>query len=223
MHLTHLGHACLLVETAGRRVLVDPGGFSTGWHAVDGLDTVLVTHAHPDHLDSEHLPALLARNPGARVLAEPSVARALSSGDTTGTPVEATALAAGATADLGAGLVVEAVGGRHAVIHADLDRIGNVGMLLLADGEPTLLHPGDSYEAVPSGVDVLAVPVNAPWCAFKETVDFTRAVGAPILVPVHDALLSVTGRALYLRQLGSLGQGEVRDLAQAGRTEVRPG
>ena len=106
------------------------------------------------------------------------------------------------------------------MIHADIDRIGNVGMLLSADGEPTLLHPGDSYEATPAGVDVLAVPVSAPWCAFKETVEFTRSVGARTLVPVHDALLSERGRALYLRQLGALGVGDVSDLRGAGRTEI---
>ncbi len=210
MHLTHLGHACLLVETAGVRVLVDPGAFSTEWHEVTGLDAVLVTHQHPDHLDPDHVPALLDANPGAVVLAEPAAADLIG---------RARPLEAGATHQVG-GLTVEGVGGRHAVIHADIDRIGNVGMLLRVDGEPTFLHPGDAYEATPSGVDVLAVPVNAPWCAFSETVEFTRAVGARTLVPVHDALLSPRGRALYLRQLTALGSGDLRDLAGAGRTSV---
>lgn len=211
MYLTHLGHACLLVETGGRRVLVDPGTFSTDWHGLTGLDAVLVTHVHPDHLDTNHVPALLDANPDAVVLAEPAAAEKVE---------RARPLTAGSSHELGGGLVLEAVGGRHAVIHADLDRIGNVGMLLRADGEPTLLHPGDSYEATPSGVDVLAVPVNAPWCAFAETVDFTRTVGAATLVPVHDALLSERGRGLYLRQLGALGSGELTDLAGAGRAEI---
>ncbi len=210
MHLTHLGHACLLVESAGVRVLVDPGAFSTEWHEVTGLDAVLVTHQHPDHLDPDHVPALLDANPDAVVLAEPAAAAMVD---------RAQALEPGATHQVG-GLTVEGVGGRHAVIHADLDRIGNVGVLLRADGEPTLLHPGDAYEAAPSGVDVLAVPVNAPWCAFKESVDFTRAVAPRTLVPVHDALLSERGRALYLRQLVALGSGELRDLAGAGRTAM---
>ncbi len=211
MHLTHLGHACLLVESAGRRVLIDPGTFSTDWHDLTDVDAVLVTHQHPDHLDLDHLPALLAANPDAQVLVELAVAEKLE---------RARPLATGESADLGGGLSVEAVGGRHAVIHDDIPRIGNAGMLLRAEGEPTLLHTGDSYEAVPDGVDVLAVPLNAPWCALKETIDFTRAVLATTVVPIHDALLSATGRGLYLRQLAAHGRASVLDLAGAGRSEI---
>ena len=31
MQITHLGHSCVLLETAGQRILVDPGDFSTAW------------------------------------------------------------------------------------------------------------------------------------------------------------------------------------------------
>jgi len=220
MYLTHLGHSCVLVEAAGRRVLVDPGNLSDDWHSVRDLDAVLVTHQHPDHLDPEHVGALLEANPRALVLAEPSVADTLGSGGTTGAAVEARPLRAGTTVDLGGGLAVHGIGGRHAVIHADVPRIGNVGVVLRAEGEPTLLHPGDSYEATPDGVDVLAVPLNAPWAAVKETVDFTRAVGAVTIVPIHDGLLQPRGRGVYLARVGELGGSEVLDLAGAGRTEV---
>lgn len=220
MHLTHLGHACLLVETAGRRVLIDPGSFSTDWHDLRDVDVVLVTHAHRDHLDPEHVGGLLAANPGAAVYAEPSVARALAGGETTGSPVQVTELPAGALVDLGGGLSVEAVGGEHAVIHADIPRIGNVGVVLRADGEPTLLHPGDAYAATPAGIDVLAVPLHAPWAALKETVDFARAVGAGAVVPIHDRLLEGRGRAMYVGRIADLGGSPVLDLAEAGRTRV---
>jgi L-ascorbate metabolism protein UlaG (beta-lactamase superfamily) len=199
VQITHVGHSCLLVETGGARVLVDPGGFTPGWEQLSGLDAVLVTHEHPDHLDRDRLPALLGRNPSARLVAEPGLAAQLSG--TVERDVEA--LAAGATTTVGA-VTVTGVGGRHAVIHEDIARIGNVGLLLAADGEPTLFHPGDMIDTTPDGVDVLAVPLNAPWCAVKETVAFVRAVAAPVAVPIHDALLNPTGRGLYLRVLGGL-------------------
>ncbi len=209
MQITRIGHSCLLVETGGVRLLVDPGGFTPGWEELSGLDAVFVTHEHPDHLDRDRLPALLERNPRARLITEPGVAGQLSGG----VRRNVEALEAGATATVGA-VTVTGVGGRHAVIHEDIDRIGNVGYLFTADGERTLFHPGDMIDTPPEGVDVLAVPINAPWCAAKETVTFLRAVGAPWAIPIHDALLSPTGRALYLRVLGGL-VAEITDWADA--------
>lgn len=205
MRLTHFGHSCLLVETGAARVLVDPGTFSHGFEELEDLDAVVVTHAHPDHVDLERLPTLLEANDGVLLRAEPSTAASLAE---SGLPAEP--LHPGESVAF-AGARVAAVGGRHALIHADVARIGNVGLLVSAEGEPTLFHPGDAYEAVPSGVDVLAVPVNAPWAASKETVDFVRAVGAPVGVLIHDGLLSAPGRAVYGGHVRTLGGLDVRE------------
>lgn len=207
----HVGHACVVVETGGARLLVDPGTFADGWESLTGLDAVLLTHTHPDHCDRERLPALLAANPGALVAAEPDLADELSTGGRAVVP-----LPPGAVLQVGE-VGVTAVGGRHAVIHSDIARVGNVGFLVRAPGEPALLHPGDSYEATPTDVDVLAVPLNGPWSAFRETVDFVRAVAPRVAFPIHDGLLNDRGRSLYVRQLTALARTEVRDLAGAGR------
>ena len=77
MRVTHLGHACLLVELADTRILVDPGSFSTGFESLRDLDAVVVTHQHADHLDEERLPDLLAFNRQAPVFADPDSAELL--------------------------------------------------------------------------------------------------------------------------------------------------
>jgi len=215
MRVTHIGHSCLLAETGDARVLIDPGAFTHGFEELTGLDAILITHQHPDHLDVERLPLLLEANDGAQLLAEPEVAAELAK-----VGLEATAIGAGDETSLGS-TQIRAVGGRHAVIHDDIPRIGNVGYLLAEAGGPTLFHPGDMIDTVPDGVDVLALPVNAPWAAAKEAVDFLRAVAPRTAFPIHDALLSPTGRGVYLRVIGGLVPDgtELKDLAGEGAVQ----
>lgn len=209
MQITHLGHSAVLVEVEGTRLLIDPGALSTGWHGLTDLDAVLFTHLHPDHVDAARVPGLLAANPDARVLTEPGVPGAVDLG-ADGSRI--TPLTAGSTHTVGA-LGIEAVGGEHAVIHRDVPMIGNVGLVLRAEGQPTLFHPGDSLAAVPSGVDVVAVPTHAPWAAMKEHIDFLRAVAAPQAFPIHDGLLNQVGRGMVVGRFADMSPSEVLDLA----------
>lgn len=238
MKIRHLVHSCLLLELAGRRLLVDPGGFSgdavraLGADGLAGLDAVLLTHQHPDHVDPALLAEVLRHSPDAEVIAEPETAAAITAADWGGGPVErerVMPLAAGETHRFtGAGgeepLTLHAVGGRHAVIHPDIPRIGNCGLVLAAGDGPRLGITGDSLEPVAEfhGIDVLAFAVTAPWSKMAETIDFLRAVGPRLALPVHDAIVSPYGRPIYLRQSTNLApEGtEVRDWPEDGIVEV---
>jgi L-ascorbate metabolism protein UlaG (beta-lactamase superfamily) len=217
MRITHLGHACLLVEMADTRLLVDPGNFAGDLSGVRDLDAVLVTHQHPDHLDPDRFPDLARANAGARVLCDPGSVDVLA-----GLGVEATAH--DGPTRVGA-VTVTPVGETHALIHDDIPRIPNVGVRLDADGEPSVFHPGDALDAEPGEVDVLAFPLQAPWQRSRDMVGFLRRLTAPHAVPVHDGLLQPRGRALYLGQAANLGPGGTRihDLAGAGATEFVAG
>ncbi len=215
MRITHLGHSCLLVDVAGTRLLLDPGTLTPSFDGIGHVDAVLITHQHPDHLDVDRLPGLLT-DADTELLAEPQTVTVLGKAG-----LSAGTLPAGAEHQVGA-VRVRAVGGDHAVVHPEVPRVGNVGLLVDAPGEPLLFHPGDAYDAVPEAVDVLAVPLAAPWSKAAEMVDFARAVASSMAFPIHDAHLSPAGRGLYLGLLDRMSpeRTTVRDLAGAGSVEV---
>ena len=70
MKITYLGHACLLVELSGSKLLFDPfisGNELAGHIDIDRLeaDYILISHGHQDHiLDVERI----ARRTGAKVI-----------------------------------------------------------------------------------------------------------------------------------------------------------
>jgi hypothetical protein len=146
----------------------------------------------------------LAANPQARVLVEPGVP------DLYDLPA-AERFPAGSTVAFGP-VTVQAVGGRHAVIHRDIPRIGNVGVVVRAEGEPTFFHPGDAVDTAPPGVDVAAVPAHGPWCAMKETIDFARALGAPRGFLIHDGLINQRGWSLTFDRVSGMTPTTLADL-----------
>jgi len=208
MRITHLGHACLLVEAGGQRILVDPGVFTPDIADLTGVDVILVTHQHADHADLQRLPALLEINPQARLYAEPQAAAVMEEAG-----IGAEHAVAGTALTFGR-VQVTPVGEMHALINEALPRVGNLGLVLRAAGEPSLFHPGDAYDGEPGQIDILALPLNAPWTASRDTIAFARRISPRFCVPIHDGLLNPIGRELYLSHVRSFGPQdmEVRDL-----------
>jgi L-ascorbate metabolism protein UlaG (beta-lactamase superfamily) len=209
MKLTHLGHACLLVETEGARLLIDPGTMS----AFDGLrdlDAVLVTHQHPDHVDVERLLPLLAANPGARLVIDPDSVTALA-----GLPESAIVARPGDRIAL-AGSTVEVTGGMHAAVYGPVPGCTN-SAYLIDDG--ALLHPGDSFFAPDRPVDVLAVPIDGPWLKIAEAVDYVHAVSPRVAVPIHEGETTDPGK--YAGMLAAFGPaGVVTRLTSGAATSL---
>ena len=188
MRITKFGHACLLVEEGDARVLIDPGAFSSGFEDLADLDAILITHQHQDHVMPDKIKQLLAKNAAAKVYADEGSVMVLSEAG-----VEAQAVHEGDKLDVG-GMAVEVIGRDHAPIHSDIPGIPNVGYLIGG----RFFYPGDSLTRPGRPVEVLAVPTAAPWLLSAKVVDFMLEVNPKVAIPVHDAVLSGAGHAIYV-------------------------
>lgn len=183
--ITSFGHSAIGFGKEGRHLLIDPGVFN-GPDALAFADAVLITHIHPDHLAVEPLV-----ESSAEIWGDRDVIDLLGSAGVVGTRLHVVAPGDAFTA---AGFDIVAFGGEHAVIHPDLPPSINIAYLI--DG--VYLHPGDSLAESPEGatIDILFVPISAPWLKLAEAIDYLRAVAPATAVPIHDETLTGPGRVL---------------------------
>jgi L-ascorbate metabolism protein UlaG (beta-lactamase superfamily) len=189
MQLTKFTHACVRLESDGRILVIDPGGFSEDV-SLDGATDVLITHEHMDHVDPKKLAGrdLTIHAPAATVelLASSGVrARTVTAGDT----FEA------------AGFSIRAVGGQHAEIYGGLPGCANVGYVV----DDNVYHPGDSVFVPDVPVSTLLVPIAGPWLKLAEAIEFTRAVKPQRAHPIHDAIFTDAGQGLADSWLDLMG------------------
>lgn len=206
------GHSCVRLVRGDDVLVIDPGSWSDTTALAD-VTAVLVTHVHPDHVAVDAVVEALHRDGSLTVDAPDAVVEALREA---GAPADRLRTrAAGERWDV-AGFEVEALGGEHAVVHPDLP--GTANLAYLVDGR--VLHPGDSFTPAPGPVEVLLVPVAAPWLRAADAVDYVRAVAPGTAVPIHDGALTDAGRALVDRVVGGLGGVPYRRLAIGDVLEV---
>lgn len=193
MRVTKFGHACVRLEHDGAVVVLDPGGF-TEPEAVDGATAVLITHEHADHYDAKTLarsdaPIFTIEAVAARIREEaPDLAERVTV-VRPGEQIEAS------------GVPVQVVGAQHAVIHPEYPRIDNSGYLLDLGGT-AVFHPGDALTVPEADVDLLLLPVSAPWLKLSECIDYARDLGAPRSLAIHDAVYSAVGLTMVDAHLG---------------------
>ena len=183
MRIIKHGHACVRLESDGHVVVVDPGMF-TGPGAVEGATAVFVTHEHADHWTPDQL-----RATDAPVFTIAAVAAQIRD-QAPEVADRVTVVSPGES--LRAGLPVEVVGEKHAVIHPELPHFDNSGYLFTIDGT-TVFHPGDSLTVPGIAPDILLLPVSAPWLKVSECIDYAREVGARRSLAIHDAVYSEVG------------------------------
>lgn len=183
LRVTYVGHATLLLEFGGVRLLTDPNFDSRLGHvlprvsapgiplaALPALDALLLTHAHADHLSFRTLDALPDDVP---LYAPPVVARWLQRRGY----AHASALAPGEAIHIG-GVRVSVAAAHHLGARYAVDRWrGAANMYLLDSGDRTCFFAGDtaltpeSHRLVADRLhmrgrrlDIALLPIgHAPW------------------------------------------------------------
>lgn len=194
MKITKYEHACIVVEENGQSLVIDPGGYTTDFVVPDNTVVVVITHEHNDHLDKEKLRAIADKNPNVCVLAHADVTSQLEDFDTK-------SVVANEGIKIG-NFEVQFFGGEHAPIYPDGSTIPNLGVMV----NDRLYYPGDSFTVPDQPVEILALPVAAPWLKISETMEFLQAVKPKIAFPTHDAILSDSGKALPDTMLPAMAQ-----------------
>jgi L-ascorbate metabolism protein UlaG (beta-lactamase superfamily) len=174
-------HSCLLFEHEGEKLLFDPGNYSF----FDGqvtpetfrdVSTVVITHSHPDHLALVPLKQILALS-GADVVTNGEVAAILHPEGIAATTIEEGTLTAGT-------FTLRAIPTPHEAILADT--VPRHTAFLVND---RVLNGGDSFAdpLLPfAGVEVLIMPVMAPFLTEVGAAAFARRMRPRQVIPVHD-------------------------------------
>jgi L-ascorbate metabolism protein UlaG (beta-lactamase superfamily) len=168
--VTWLGHATVLLDVAGARVLTDPVLRPRVGHLVrhappaalpGDLDAVLVSHLHRDHLD---LPTLRGLPAGTRVIGPHGTAAALRRRSPA---LNVTEVGWGDERELAAGVTVRATPARHDSRRSPLSRergealgfvVAGAAVRIYFAGD-TDLFAGMARIGDPPGLDVALLPV----------------------------------------------------------------
>ena len=206
MNVTKYEHACLVVEEQGKKLVIDPGIFTTSLPNLKGVVAIVVTHVHADHFDPEKLRAIVQQNPEARIFSTAEVAKEVAD-----LPITAVT---GGTAETVAPFSLAFYGELHAEVHRSRPRNQNVGVMI----NDTLYYPGDSFALPGVPIKVLALPTSGPWLKVAEMIDFAAAAKPAQAFGTHNALLSDIGHSM----INSMAQQAVEAVGGTF-TYLRPG
>lgn len=206
MQITKYEHACLVLEKAGARLVIDPGFYTRPMTNIENVAAIVITHMHDDHCSEEQIDRILKSSPKAKIFGTDEVCKRLAD-------YETIAVHHGDFYTEG-GFTIEFFGDMHAEIHRSIPLIQNCGVMI----DDELYYPGDSFTSPDRAVKVLACPTSAPWLKISDVMDFVAGIKPENCFATHNVHLSEVGH--------ELNNGRVKQVVEAngGKFEfVQPG
>lgn len=182
MRITKFGHSCLLVEENGLKVFVDPGSWNKLPEGLNKVDVLLITHEHQDHLNLDSIKQLLNSNQNLQIFTNRGVAKVLSEQN-----IKYSLLEHGQSSQVN-GVLIEGFGTDHAPIYPSVPPVANTGYLIAGK----LFHPGDALTTPDKQIEMLALPICAPWMKLADAIDYVLKVKPGVVFPIHDGMLKIT-------------------------------
>ncbi len=179
MKIKKLGHCCLVVEIDGKRIMTDPGTYSTLQDQEKNIDIVLITHEHQDHLHVDSVKKIIENNIGVKIITNSAVGKILTEAGIVFEKIEN-----GEKGEI-LGVHFEAYGDKHEEIYGDFGQVQNTGYFL----QEKLFYPGDAFTNPNKHVDILALPVAGPWMKLRHAIDYAKEIKPRICFPVHDGMI----------------------------------
>lgn len=182
MKITKFPQSCLLIETKGKKILVDPGSIKYKEEYFDiwnSVDLILITHKHPDHCYTEVLEKM---NKGIKMYSTQEVQDANKTLDINIVKENDVIELDGIKIE-----VVHAIHGYQPLLKGDKEIYENVGYIV-EDGENRLYTTSDTicfkndYKA-----DILCIPVTGhglTMSAFEASL-YSKEIGAILTLPIH--------------------------------------
>lgn len=180
MDITKIGHCCFLIEEGGKRILTDPGAWTTAQNELTGIDIVVITHEHADHFHIDSLKIVLQNNLQAVIVTNSRVAELLKEQGISSTVIE------DSQQDAIQGIPFTGIGTSHAIIYPSIPPVMNTGYLI---GNRFFL-PGDAFVQPSTDVEILGMPMAGPWMKLAESIDWAKAIKPKVCIPIHDGMLT---------------------------------
>jgi L-ascorbate metabolism protein UlaG (beta-lactamase superfamily) len=170
MKITKYVHSCLVVETAEKVALFDPGAMSYSsfdFDKFENLNYIFITHIHQDHLHMPFVSALVAKFPKVEIVSTEEVVMQLKQKgiEAQSTPSEG----------------VEFFDSPHENVEPLFPQPQEIGIHYLNK----LTNPGDSH-TFNETKQVLALPITAPWGSAIKALNLTLKLQPKYVIPIHD-------------------------------------